>query len=358
MSRLTRGRPWSVVLLALLVGAFALALAFTSGIGGVSPRSAQAADVALTQFTGDCANSMADSRLQADWIENGQGAIVADPIAGTDHEHNFFGAAHRPDGPLPNRAITDSLRSSQMANMDTLCDRETNHSLYWAPRLYWGSTTNYPTDGYRTGVYYQRGSIPDTVDVSPFPLGFMMIAKAPGTGDTPADDALVWWHCDKALNVLQSKDRNHQPVSANNGKCNDTNYGTIGVTIQFPNCWDGNDGIAKNDPSDRRFEGGARVRHSIDIDGNPGGPSRCPQGWVTLPTLNMLIDYDIPPGANGQVKVQIDGAISDFTAMHADYFNSEDQGTLTQVCINNRHNLVPAPYDPDSEASLKDFCRH
>jgi hypothetical protein len=243
------------------------------------------------------------------------------PDSTTAHIHEFFG-----NDTTDQNSTVDSLQQDSPYRLlkpnQPQCDHETNKSAYWVPRLTWNNKIVKPL---RSGVYYAtRTGLPPEETTTPF--GFKVVAKSPAAvteGQAPqGSQAKLYWHCHKQLNAHQSiaQGTPNPPTSCPV----DDKFGvpTLGVTVQFPQCWDGQ-------PFD--VNGGANMRHAItDNSGGLACPSRFPQH---VPQLAMFIDYKLP-SRSGPLRVlghdRVALAPNNF---HADYFNSEDLESLVQKCI-------------------------
>jgi hypothetical protein len=246
------------------------------------------------------------------------------PDSESNHMHEFFG-----NDTTDQNSTVDSLQQDSpylQSNPSRLqCSRETNKSSYWVPRITWNGKEVLPI---RSGVYYatRTGLPPETTTTTPF--GLKLIAKSQASvaaGQAPAgSEAKLYWHCYKQLSGHQSiaSGTPEPPTSCPV----DTKYGvpTLGVTVLFPQCWDGK-GV------DTKFAGGANMRHAIkDSSGTLACPSAFPQH---IPQLAMFIDYNLP-STDGPLKVLGHGGMpEDPDHFHADYFNSENLESLVQKCI-------------------------
>jgi hypothetical protein len=278
-------------------------------IGGADDTRAAGDNAHL--FRGDCFYSHSNT-----------GDPVMLPSADMAHMHEFFG-----NDTTDQNSTVESLQQDSPyleRNPDKLqCDRETNKSSYWVPRITWNSKEVKPI---RSGVYYatRTGLPPEQTTTTPF--GFKQIANSQASvaaGQAPAgSEAKLYWHCYKQLSAHQSIDSGtpEPPTSCPV----DTKFGvpTLGVTVLFPQCWDGGSFNVK---------GGANMRHAIK---DSSGTLSCPSGFPKhIPQLAMFIDYNLP-STNGPLKVLgHDGVALAPNNFHADYFNSEDLESLVQECI-------------------------
>ena len=278
-------------------------------IGRADDTRAAGDDVHL--FRGDCFYSHSNT-----------GDPVVLPDSNSNHMHEYFG-----NDTTDQNSTVDSLQQDSpylLSNPSKpQCDRETNKSAYWVPRITWNSKEVKPI---RSGAYYatRTGLPPEKTTTTPF--GFKVVARSPAAvteGQAPAgSEGKLYWHCYKQLSAHQSiaSGTPEPPTSCPV----DTKFGvpTLGVTVLFPQCWDG-----------QAFDvqGGANMRHAIK---DSSGVLACPSGFSQfVPQLAMFIDYNLP-STNGPLKVLgHDGEALAPNNFHADYFNSEDLESLVQMCI-------------------------
>jgi hypothetical protein len=219
---------------------------------------------------------------------------VADPIARTEHRHEFFGA----------RGVTNDTTYADLRVSDTTCNRGDDRSAYWMPKIRWGGEELTPT---MSGFYFQSKGGLNPRKTRPFPEGFKMVA-----GEGLGRHGEVGWICDA--------DRN-KPVHESPPVCDPAEG--MGLKITFPECWDGQGPGA---------DGGHSVVEAIKRkDGSRSCPSHHP---VQLPTLTMWPDYPTLPSGSGEVGVSMGheewgGAGS----LHADAFVGFDTGPLVEECI-------------------------
>jgi hypothetical protein len=262
-------------------------------------------------FRGDC-----------NYSHSNTGDPVMLPNSSMAHMHDFFG-----NDTTDQNSTVDSLQKDSpylLSNSNKLqCDRKTNKSSYWVPRISWNGKEVKPK---RSGVYYatRTGLPPKTTTTTPF--GFKQIANskaAVAAGTAPAgSEAKLYWHCNKQMSAHDSitKGKPEPPTSC--PVDDKVGVPTLGVTVLFPQCWDGQPFSA---------QGGAKTRHAIS---NGSGGLVCPSGFPKhVPQLAMFIDYHLP-GTAGPLKVLGNsGMVMTPNNFHADYFNSENLETLVQKCI-------------------------
>jgi hypothetical protein len=262
-------------------------------------------------FRGDCSYSHSNT-----------GDPVMLPSADMAHMHEFFGNDTTDQNSTVESLQQDSpylLRKPSKLQ----CNRESNKSSYWVPRITWNNKEVKPL---RSGVYYatRTGLPPAKTTTTPF--GFKVVAKSPAAvaeGEAPkGSQAKLYWHCYKQLGAHQSiaTGTPEPPTSCPV----DEKFGvpTLGVTVLFPQCWDGQ-------PFD--VKGGANMRHAIT---NESGGLSCPSGFPKhVPQLAMNIDYNLPSQAGPLKVLGHDRVALAPDHFHADYFNSEDLESLVQMCI-------------------------
>jgi len=243
------------------------------------------------------------------------------PDSNTAHMHEFFGNDTTDQNSTVESLQQDSpylLRKPSRLQ----CNRESNKSAYWVPRITWNNKEVKPI---RSGVYYAtRTGLPPEKTTTPF--GFKVVAKSPAAvaeGEAPkGSQAKLYWHCYKQLGTHQSI-ATGTPDPPTSCPVDET-FGvpTLGVTVLFPQCWDGQ-------PFD--VKGGANMRHAIT---NESGGLSCPSGFPKhVPQLAMNIDYDLPSQAGPLKVLGHEGVALAPDHFHADYFNSEDLESLVQMCI-------------------------
>jgi Ca2+-binding RTX toxin-like protein len=249
------------------------------------------------------------------------GDPIALPDSTANHMHEFFGN----DTTIQTSTAQTLQQDSPYLKSDPSklqCNRETNKSSYWVPRITWNNQEVLPT---RSGVYYatRTGLPPEKTTTTPF--GFKVIAKssaAVAEGQAPAgSEAKLYWHCHKLLSAHQSI-ASGTPTPPTSCPVDKSGVPTLGVTVLFPQCWDGQAFDVK---------GGANMRHAIK---DSSGTLSCPSGFPQhIPQLAMFINYDLP-STEGPLKVLGHGGVpEDPDHFHADYFNSEDLESLVQKCI-------------------------
>lgn len=234
---------------------------------------------------------------------------TADPIVkpGPDdaHLHQFFGNT---------TTNQDSTYASLQAGT-TKCERGADKSAYWMPVI---SKDYRIIEPFNTGVYYQSVNGVDETKTQVFPNGFRMI--------TNAEKADVRWHC--GMNDHRLSEMTATPPEA----CAD---GTMGVRIDFPECWDGN---VIPDPT------GYNVVQARPWNGIMVCPTTYP---VQLPTIVLFVNYPTFGTEPGTVRISApNGTWRDAAYMHADFVNGWDRNALSyliRTCINETDQSEPRP---------------
>jgi hypothetical protein len=299
------------MLLVILFAACAALVTLTL-VGGPAGAAGIAGDN-IHLFRGDCLYSHSNT-----------GDPIVLPNSTSNHMHEFFG-----NDTTNQNSTVDSLQQDSpylLRNPSKLqCNRETTKSAYWVPRITWNNKVVKPI---RSGIYYatRTGLPPEGTTTTPY--GFKVIAKSPAAvaeGQAPqGSQAKLYWHCHKQLGASESMTQGKpNPPSS----CPvDQKFGvpTLGVTVLFPQCWDGQ-GV------NTKFAGGANMRHAIT---NASGGLRCPSGFPKyVPQLAMFIDYNLPSQAGPLKVLGHDGKVLDPAHFHADFFDSENLESLVQMCI-------------------------
>lgn len=186
---------------------FALLLMLVAVAFMSSPEEIQAQTREFAGFRGACA-----------YVET----KVADPIAKTDHLHDFFGA----------KGITNETTYAGLRRSETTCLRNSeandDKSGYWSPAIKVvhpdGSSEIHTPDW--SGFYFQSLRGLDPRKTKAFPRGFRMIAR-----ESAPKQGRIDWHC----NVTQT---GRQLTPRPPASCTEQDDG-LGLRITFPECWDG-----------------------------------------------------------------------------------------------------------------------
>lgn len=227
-----------------------------------------------------------------------------DPIVfpgepGASHMHTFFG----------NPSVDAHSTTKSLLAGGSRCDDTRNTSAYWFPQLRDGNG-NKPDQWDRTRAYYMKGAVDK---VQPMPQGLRMIA---GDMEPDREKGVLGFVCRPEHNP----GRNGMPSGGRlDTDCPDGS--NLGVSIVFPNCWDGEN----LDSPDHR----SHVRY--DNDG------RCPQGWVPIPQMRISIStfHDTWHGR------WVTGGPG---TGHADFFEAAPKGLMREIvaCLND---TGPCPAD-------------
>jgi hypothetical protein len=228
---------------------------------------------------------------------------IVSPGVPSAHMHDFFATY------VDANTTYESLRAG-----GTVCPLKDDTAGYWVPSLYTPNAQGVPTK--RTpsaiSVYYQGAELGQE-DFQPFPPNLKIIAGNAQSPPEGQDLSIVWFDC--APNEEYSP-RAHAPYL-----CQAGHY--VRAHIKFPSCWDG---VAPapvgNDSAHMRY------------------PSKgaCPDGYVPVPELHMVIAYKIQDGRGATLASG--GGLNDPTSiytMHADYFHAWEQGLFEQLvenCLN------------------------
>ncbi len=227
-----------------------------------------------------------------------------DPIVfpgqpGDAHEHQFFGARG-----------TDAFATyARLAGGDTTCSDRGDSAAYWLPALY-------DADGVlrtprRVRAYYYANSR-DRSALRAFPPNLRIIA-GDARATSPQPRGVINWLCRRHSNQSQGLPL----ASAAPPRCNRDAY--LSLSISFPDCWDG----VHLDSSDHR-------RHMAYADSDQRCPATHP---VKLPRLRLSITYEEKAFTGGDFTL---GGPRDhyhalpWSAMHADFWNTWQQGALEQ----------------------------
>jgi hypothetical protein len=220
-----------------------------------------------------------------------------DPIVypnqpGATHLHDFFG----------NTTTNAYSTLTSLLRGGTRCDVSGDTSAYWAPALIAPNGTVVTPD--RMTAYYFSGDSGQTV--SAFPSGLKMVAGA-AAGGSP-NVKVEGYNCGEGV-----------PSSTTPLNCGSNQLKAV---VIFPSCWDGR----HLDSSDHR----SHMAY-------PSGRG-CPRGYpVTVPKLIVHVRYPITNGVGYRLSSDPGFHMSNGTSMHADFFNSWNETTLTQLvqaCLN------------------------
>jgi hypothetical protein len=203
------------------------------------------------------------------------GVFVADPIAGTHHEHVESGA----------RPFNNSITASSVRNNGTSCIDSRDKTAYWTPRLYESNGTALVAT--RSDTYYRGGVAP--AKVVAFPFSAEMLANAASR---------VKWEC---------RDGTVQGFENAPSRC----AGKLVAKIHFPQCWNG-DSPAKI--GDFRYPS--------------AGSCAAPYSRV-VPAMTQRWSFRARDGVINGVRVSAgDGQLRDQSFEHADFLNGWNQDRL------------------------------
>jgi Domain of unknown function (DUF1996) len=227
-----------------------------------------------------------------------------DPIAhlghpGASHSHDFFG----------NRSTSAHSGYRSMLAAGTTCSRNSDRAAYWMPTMSWNGQT-IKSD---RAVFYYRAGGKDHKKVKPFPAGLKIITN-PGSH--------IKWRCGREQDTNTPPRRCSKSITTSPGP-------ELGVRFIFPDCSNG-----KLDSYNHR----AHMAYSKLIDGEIRCPSSHP---ISVPVLTMNVTFPLPT-SQGPVWLS-SGRPS---TVHADFFNTWNQGELTRWvsrCINNVSPSQPRP---------------
>lgn len=275
-------------ILSLVLLASVLAVVFSAAALITEPDTASADTNSIPQYKSIC----------------GLGTVSkADPIVKPSpevaHTHDFFG---------PVGQLTNDTTANDLAQMESKCQRNTNHSAYWTPELVHGGEPVQPTS---SGVYYNSEE-PFNSQTFAVPFGLKLIAHP--YDENPQSE--IYWYCDESNNVRSPSDTSGSKYPGGVGVCNQN---TIGVTIVFPNC------LREPVNAANGTAGALNRRHSA-----------CPDSHRRIPQLFMFINYKWDKG-DSLTNIRVRGNGNELVGaggMHADYFNSDSNNvTLNRECI-------------------------
>ncbi|KIX09062.1 uncharacterized protein Z518_00140 [Rhinocladiella mackenziei CBS 650.93] len=275
-------------------------------------------------------------------LGNGRVDPIMSPGRPSQHLHVSFGASSFGFNPT-----IDDLLGSKCTSCSILQD----HSVYWAPRMYFqhanGTFEMVPTSGGMTVYYFTEGP-GNGVEVAAFPQNFRMIAgnsnKRAFYGPMPDPPIAEWLDSDRTQQSLMEKATGfnclHYNTSPNEGAREhhglrdkafiDANcYNGIRGELMFPSCWNGKDLDSDNHTT--------HVAYPYEVQYGD-----CPEGFpVRLPVLFYETIYQTPlfKGIDGEF-VFSNGDPTGF-GYHGDFMCAWEDGVL-QSAINNTACTSPA----------------
>jgi len=259
----------SMVLASLVIGSVPAVAAPTATS---RPSPAPAVDSAF-QFGVNCRGSH--------WLMDDP--IVHPGMAGTSHEHDFFGNTE---------TDADSTPAS-LVNTQTTCDVKDDDSAYWVPTL---RRNGHRIAPYQVRLYYQRHAGADGT-IQTIPAGLVMISGN-SKATSPQSTEIATWRCaGDSMTSLPT------PPSCPTGT-------DLVLIIRFPDCWNGTDLDSWNHK--------AHMARRVS--------SECPASHpVLLPRIVMNVHF--PGGSNANLSL----ASGSLYSAHADFMNGWKQATLATL---------------------------
>ncbi|EXJ91739.1 hypothetical protein A1O3_00289 [Capronia epimyces CBS 606.96] len=269
-------------------------------------------------------------------LGNGRVDPIMSPGHPSQHVHVSFGASSFGFDPTIDELLTSNCTS---------CSITQDHSVYWAPRMYFqhsnGTFEMIPTSGGMT-VYYFTESGEANVSATAFPQNFRMIAgnsvKRAFYGPDPDPPMSLWQPSDMTQQSLMEKALGFNCLHYSDGVPNEgslehhglRNKGFIDSTCEdgiraellFPSCWNGKDLDSSNHTTHVAYP--SEVKYGT-----------CPEGFpVKLPILFYETIYQTPlfAGMDGQF-VFSNGDPTGY-GYHGDFICGWDEGVL-QDAIDN-----------------------
>jgi hypothetical protein len=281
---------------ATVAGCLALLTAFVLNLGA---STASAATESSAVFSVKCFSS---HQLPDD-------PIVYPSQPGAAHMHEFIGN--------PSTNAYSTFESMRAAEGSVKCETQSDTGGYWVPALYQRDGTRVPVSH---AFFYYRG--PE--EVAQIPKGLKMIAG----GDTlnpPVPDSTqnsLSWSCpDTGPFFAQPPDCSKPGV--NGVPLSKTEGLPIRAHIHFPPCWDG----VNLDSPDHR----SHMAYRTDT-------KACPSSHpVRIPKISFHVVFQIKNGEGTYLSSDEDKPGG--TTMHADFWNTWDQGVLRDAvttCLNGK----------------------
>lgn len=231
--------------------------------------------------------------------------IVYPGVNNATHEHQFFG----------NTTTNELSTYASMLSSPTTCTTDTEDTAaYWIPTLY--SASGQLQSPYRVRAYYYAETT-NPAQLQPYPANLRIIAGS-AQATAPQPQGVIEWLCRDHAN----QSAGHDVQSNSPPTCLSTQY--LSLSIRFPNCLARySDGTPMLDSSDHR-------RHMAYAATNQACPSTHP---IRVPRLRLSITYETPGYSGGTFTL---GGLSggsrtlSWAGMHADFWNTWDQGALTE----------------------------
>ncbi|KAL2424314.1 hypothetical protein ABEF95_008525 [Exophiala dermatitidis] len=267
-------------------------------------------------------------------LGNGRVDPIMAPGQASQHLHVSFGASNFGLDPT-----LDDLLSSNC----TSCSITQDHSVYWAPRMYFehsnGTFEMIPTSGGMTVYYFTESGI-DNVSSTAFPQNFRMIAgnsvKRAFYGPDPDPPMAKWTASDMTQQALMEKalgfnclnySRTPEGALEHHGMrdksfIDATCAQGVRAEIVFPSCWNGKDLDSDNHTTHVAYP--SEIKYGI-----------CPEGYpVKLPILfyETIYQTDLFAGIDGRF-VFSNGDPTGY-GYHGDFMCGWEEGVL-QNAIDN-----------------------
>jgi hypothetical protein len=238
-----------------------------------------------------------------------------DPIVypgqqGAAHLHTFFGNTSTNYSSTHASLITTG-------NKSTCAGAAANLSAYWVPTLMNGSTPLAPQS---QGAYYKSEHLPANT-IQDVPKGLIMVAgnKNSLVGQNPW---MIYWNC----------------IGGSNGTTIPScpAGSTLGLSVAFPQCWDGVNLDSPDHISHVRYSG--LFPQPPGTVGTFGDDCTKEVGHhVHIPAITVITNWIVPPGGSANLRLSSDlpGAAPGASA-HADYMEGWDRPILQrfmQHCV-------------------------
>lgn len=247
--------------------------------------------------------------------------IVAPGVDNGAHLHMFWG----------NRTIDENStpQSLTASSAESTCDGGgANKSAYWAPALVFdGKKPIEPSD---LNTYYKSGyrAVPESA-IGEIPDNLVMIA-GDATSKTRQSPDIVEWHCNE----------NYASDGLIPQNCDAGD--TLGLDINFPQCWNGTSLDSSDHKSHLRYPGSS---YWGDVPNPPGTQGSYGDGCTKengynnpIPVITMNIEWELPAGVTGD-KLRLSSDAADAqpgASAHADFMEGWDrdiQKTFINECI-------------------------
>lgn len=226
---------------------------------------------------------------------------------GGAHQHFFFGNTTANAFSTP-----ESLRAS---GSSTCQGASRNKSAYWMPALFTAEGQPMIPDG--NSIYYKHLNDEPATTVQALPEGLMMIAgNADGTPENQVD-SVTYWDCLNAPTNFPASDT--MPDCPQGAK--------LGMTVNFPPCWNGTDLDSADHKSHMAYPSYDRVP----------GEKLCPATHpIPVPQVIMTFSWNLREQATTGWYLSSDMGQPNGSSLHADWMNGWHQPTMdfwTARCI-------------------------